>query len=50
MVRKKLIFAALVAAGLIDVSPRMFGNAVGATRVLALFSFLPETFCKRYAR
>lgn len=44
------VFAALIAAGLIDVSPRVFGNAVGATLVLALLSFLPEIFWKRYAR
>ena len=44
------IFAALAAADLIEMSPRMFGNAVGATLVLALLSFLPEIFWKRYAR
>jgi hypothetical protein len=44
------VFAALAARGLIDMSPRVFGNAVGATLVLALLSFLPEILWKRYAR
>jgi len=44
------IFAALVAAGVIETSQRMSDNGVGATLVLALLSFVPEFFWKRYAQ
>jgi hypothetical protein len=44
------IFAALTAADVIQVSLRTFDNAVGATLILALLSFLPEIIWKRYAR
>jgi hypothetical protein len=43
------IFAALVALGVLDLSPRAFGNAVSAVLVLALLSFVPEMVWKRYA-
>jgi hypothetical protein len=42
------IMAALVAFGMIRVSPQMFGNAVSAILVLALFSFVAEMVWKRY--
>ena len=41
--------AGLVAAGGLDLSPRMFGNVVSAILVLALLSFVPEMVWKRYA-
>jgi hypothetical protein len=44
------IFAALTAAGVIQVSLRMFDNAVGATLILALLSLVPEIVWERYAR
>ena len=44
------IFAALVSAGVIETSQRMFDNAIGAMLVLALLSFVPEIFWKRYAQ
>jgi hypothetical protein len=43
------IFAALAALGVVNVSPRFFGNAVSAVLVLALLSFVPEFLWKRYA-
>lgn len=43
------IFAALVALGVTDVSPRTFSNAVSGTLVVALLSFIPEIVWKRYA-
>ena len=43
------VMAGLVAAGLVDLGPRNFSNAVSATLVLALFSFVPEMVWKRYA-
>ncbi len=44
------IFAVLTAAGVVQVSLRVFDNAVGATLILALLSFVPEIIWKRYAR
>ena len=43
------IFAALVAADVVDFGPRTFGNAVSAILLLALLSFVPEMVWKRYA-
>jgi hypothetical protein len=43
------LFAALLAAGLLDVGPRGFNNMIGAVLVLALLSFVPEMVWKRYA-
>ncbi len=43
------IFAGLVAAGVADLSPQVFGNAVSATLVLAMLSFVPEIVWRRYA-
>lgn len=43
------IFAGLVAAGVIDLGPSIFGNAVSAILALALLSFVPEIVWKRYA-
>jgi len=42
------IFAALVALGVVDISPRAFGNAVNAVLVAALLSFVAEIVWKRY--
>jgi hypothetical protein len=44
------LFAALTAAGVIQVSLRKFDNAVGAMLILALLSLVPEIVWKRYAR
>ena len=43
------IFAGLVASGVVNVGPHIFNNAVSATLVLALLSFVPELVWKRYA-
>jgi hypothetical protein len=43
------IFAAGTALGIVAVGPDIFGNAVGATLILALLSFVPEIIWKRYA-
>ena len=43
------IFAALVAFGAVEISPRAFDNAVGAILIAALLSFVPEIVWKRYA-
>ena len=42
------IFSGLVALGVVAVSPQAFGNVVSATLILALLSFVPEMFWKRY--
>jgi hypothetical protein len=43
------ILAGLVALGAVSLSPQAFGNAISATLVLALLSFVPEIVWKRYA-
>ena len=43
------IFQGLVASGVTNVGPRLAGNAVNATLILALLSFVPEMVWKRYA-
>jgi hypothetical protein len=43
------IFAVLVAAGALHPDLRTFNNAVGATLVAALLSFVPEMIWRRYA-
>jgi hypothetical protein len=43
------IFAGLVALHVATVGPRVFSNAISATLVLVLLSFVPERIWKRYA-
>ena len=43
------ILAGLDAAGVVDLTPRTFTNAVSAVLVLAVLSFAPEMVWKRYA-
>jgi hypothetical protein len=43
------VFAGLVASGVANLGPQLFGNAVSAILVLALLSFVPEMVWKRYA-
>jgi hypothetical protein len=42
------VFSALVALGVVDVSPQVFNNAVSAMLVVALLSFVPEVIWKRH--
>jgi hypothetical protein len=42
------VFAVLVALNLVNLSPQVFNNAVGAVLLLALLSFVPEIVWKRY--
>ena len=42
------IFAGLVALGAVGLTQQVFNNAVSATLVLALLSFVPEMVWKRY--
>lgn len=42
------ITAALVAAGALSLGPQAFHNAVSATLLLAVLSFVPEFLWKRY--
>jgi hypothetical protein len=43
------IFTGLIALGAVSVGATTFNNAVGATLIVALLSFVPELVWKRYA-
>jgi hypothetical protein len=43
-----VVFTIMVAAGILDISSKVFNDAVGATLALAMLSFVPEVIWKRY--
>jgi hypothetical protein len=43
------VFCALTASGVVEPDARTFSNLINATLVVALLSFVPEMFWKRYA-